>query len=103
LYAALTTQCIKMGIPLLDNTLPAAAELSHRFDIVVDALFGFSFRGPPRPEFASIIKTIIDSQLPVVSVDVPSGIEYWCLLRVISVTSEFRCRNDSWAICLLVY
>lgn len=73
MYAALTTQCIKMGIPLLDSTLPAASELSQRYDIVVDALFGFSFRGPPRPEFANIIRTIIDSQLPVVSVDVPSG------------------------------
>lgn len=78
LYHSLTTQCIKMGIPLVNDALASTTEVSKRFDVIVDALFGFSFRGPPRPEFADFIKTIIDSRLPVVSVDVPSGI--WCIL-----------------------
>jgi len=73
LYKSLTTQCVKMGIPLVNDTLPSSFELSQRYDVIIDALFGFSFRGPPRPEFAKIITTVIESKLPVVSVDVPSG------------------------------
>jgi len=75
LYKSLTTQCSRMGIALINDPLPSPSELSQRYEVVIDALFGFSFRGPPRPEFANIIKTIIESKLPVVSVDVPSGWE----------------------------
>jgi len=43
-------------------------------DVYVDALFGFSFQGEPREPYASIIMNhFVDSQIPVVSVDVPSG------------------------------
>jgi NAD(P)H-hydrate epimerase len=73
LYSALTTQCTKMGISFVDSPLPSPSELSQHFSVIVDALFGFSFRGPARPEFAAIISTIIESHLPVVSIDVPSG------------------------------
>ncbi|GAW82489.1 hypothetical protein, conserved [Plasmodium gonderi] len=43
------------------------------YDLVVDALFGFSFKGEPRNPFDEIIKMINESKVPVVSVDVPSG------------------------------
>ncbi|EUD69324.1 YjeF [Plasmodium inui San Antonio 1] len=43
------------------------------YDLVVDALFGFSFRGEPRSPFDEIIHVINQSNKPVVSVDVPSG------------------------------
>jgi len=43
-------------------------------DVVVDALFGTGFRGAPRPEAAALIDRINSAGLPVVSVDVPSGV-----------------------------
>ena len=44
-------------------------------DVVVDALFGTGFHGAPRPEAAAVIERINGSGLPVVSVDVPSGVD----------------------------
>jgi ADP-dependent NAD(P)H-hydrate dehydratase / NAD(P)H-hydrate epimerase len=43
-------------------------------DVVVDALFGTGFHGTPRPEASALIERINASGLPVVSVDVPSGV-----------------------------
>lgn len=72
LYHALTTQCVKMGLSFVDS-LPSSGEISQNYDVIVDALFGFSFQGPARGEFATLITNIVDSRVPVLSVDVPSG------------------------------
>jgi NAD(P)H-hydrate epimerase len=45
------------------------------FDVVVDALFGTGFRGAPRPEAAEMIGRINASGVPVVAVDLPSGVD----------------------------
>jgi NAD(P)H-hydrate epimerase len=45
------------------------------YDVVVDALFGTGFRGAPRPEAAELIERINASPAPVVSVDLPSGVD----------------------------
>ena len=44
-------------------------------DVVVDALFGTGFSGAPRPEAATLIDRINSCGLPVVAVDVPSGVD----------------------------
>lgn len=44
-------------------------------DVVVDAIFGTGFRGTPVGLAARAIETINDSPLPVVAVDVPSGLD----------------------------
>ncbi len=44
-------------------------------DVIVDALFGTGFRGEPRDEAASAIERINAAGAPVVSVDVPSGVD----------------------------
>lgn len=44
-------------------------------DVVVDAIFGTGFRGTPVGLAARAIETINDSRLPVVAVDVPSGLD----------------------------
>ncbi len=45
------------------------------FDVVVDALFGTGFRGEPRPEAGAVIERINGVGVPVVAVDVPSGVD----------------------------
>ncbi|MEP6893610.1 MAG: NAD(P)H-hydrate dehydratase, partial [Gaiellaceae bacterium] len=44
------------------------------YDVVADALFGTGFHGEPRPEAAALIARINAAGVPVVSVDVPSGV-----------------------------
>jgi ADP-dependent NAD(P)H-hydrate dehydratase / NAD(P)H-hydrate epimerase len=44
-------------------------------DVVVDALFGTGFRGEPREDAATTIARINGIRAPVVSVDVPSGVD----------------------------
>jgi hydroxyethylthiazole kinase-like uncharacterized protein yjeF len=44
-------------------------------DVVIDALFGTGFRGPPREEAAQQIEAINGSGAPVVAVDIPSGVD----------------------------
>jgi len=44
-------------------------------DVVIDALFGTGFRGPPRDEAAAAIGRINATGAPVVSVDIPSGVD----------------------------
>ena len=45
------------------------------YDVVIDALFGTGFHGEPRPEAAALIERINATGTPVVSVDVPSGVD----------------------------
>ena len=45
------------------------------YDVVVDALFGTGFSGEPRPEAAAVIGRINAAEAPVVSVDLPSGVD----------------------------
>ncbi|HXF57006.1 MAG TPA: NAD(P)H-hydrate dehydratase [Actinomycetota bacterium] len=51
-----------------------ARELA-RADVAVDALFGTGFRGVPEDGAAAAIRALNASSLPVVAVDIPSGVE----------------------------
>ncbi len=44
-------------------------------DVVIDALFGTGFSGAPRPDAVALIERINACGLPVVSIDVPSGVD----------------------------
>jgi len=44
-------------------------------DVVIDAIFGTGFHGEPREEAARSIEAIRSAGVPVVSVDVPSGVD----------------------------
>lgn len=101
-FVNLVRQCEDVGIPVLDGmpdvaTAAAAAAEAHdddarggsgtarpraaRYDVIVDAVFGFSFRGgsAPREPHASAISAMRDMRrrgdpaVVLVSVDVPSG------------------------------
>ncbi|XP_022768404.1 pyridoxine/pyridoxamine 5'-phosphate oxidase 1, chloroplastic isoform X2 [Durio zibethinus] len=81
LYSGLVTQLESLLIPFLSvDELPV--DLSKDFDILVDAMFGFSFHGSPRPPFDNLIQKLVhlhscgqmQHKSPViVSVDIPSG------------------------------
>ncbi|KAL8465298.1 hypothetical protein ACS0TY_034703 [Phlomoides rotata] len=81
LYNGLVTQLESLSIPFLSvEDLPV--DFSSSFDIVVDAIFGFSFHGSPRPPFDDLIQRLValgnakqKNQKPpvIVSVDIPSG------------------------------
>lgn len=82
LYQNLLTQCKKFQIPIMDQTP------SQPFDtignLIIDSVFGFSFKPPNRnPDFAKLLNLMhqYSKQLPLVSVDIPSGwhVESGCL------------------------
>ena len=47
--------------------------MSRDYQLVVDAIFGFSFHGTPRTPFDTVIALLNQSTLPIVSIDIPSG------------------------------
>lgn len=42
-------------------------------DVILDAVFGFSFQPPVRSPFDKLLPLLNDSRRPIVSVDIPSG------------------------------
>lgn len=68
LYLRLITQCTALEIPVINFTPDFSG-----FDLIVDGIFGFSFKGEIRPPFDRIIEGIKLSTKPVVSIDIPSG------------------------------
>src|SRR5947208_12428237 len=53
----------------------AVEELVAGADVVVDALFGTGFHGEPRADAAQLIERMNGAGVPVVAVDVPSGVD----------------------------
>ena len=68
LYLRLIQQSRVLGIEIL----PSVDDYSS-YNLIIDAVFGFSFNGAIRPPFDSIIRSIKELQTDVVSVDIPSG------------------------------
>ncbi|KPI40152.1 NAD(P)H-hydrate epimerase [Cyphellophora attinorum] len=70
IFGGLVKQLKALDIPFVDTDGFEAA--LGEADLVVDALFGFSFKPPVRKPFDTVIQQIIDSKKEVLSVDVPS-------------------------------
>ncbi|PIL22461.1 hypothetical protein GSI_15149 [Ganoderma sinense ZZ0214-1] len=75
IYQRLKVQCDNMRIQTLEPTSdlgPLKKALSAS-DVILDAVFGFSFKPPVRAPFDEALPLLSQSGLPIVSVDVPSG------------------------------
>ncbi|XP_065063932.1 NAD(P)H-hydrate epimerase-like [Rhopilema esculentum] len=72
LFTNLTTQCERMDIPFLTE-MPTKPQIDGTYKLIVDAIFGFSFKGNIRSPFDTVIETIKNVNVPICSVDVPSG------------------------------
>ncbi|KAL0674981.1 hypothetical protein Bca4012_002962 [Brassica carinata] len=72
LYTGLVTQSLSVPFVSVED-LPE--DLSEDFDVIIDAIFGFSFHGAPRPPFDAIIRRLqtLQKRPVIVSVDIPSG------------------------------
>ena len=76
IYEILVTQCEKLRLPFL-SSLPPAPEIDDHYQVVVDAIFGFGFKGTTvKDPFNSILTTLKEVKVPIASVDVPSGNEW---------------------------
>lgn len=72
-FVNLVQQCKDVDVSVLEE-MPADL---NEYDGIVDAIFGFSFKGAPREPFATALQQMIEAQqkgkVAVISVDVPSG------------------------------
>ncbi|KAK9829256.1 hypothetical protein WJX72_004821 [[Myrmecia] bisecta] len=79
LYKGLVAQLESLNIPFVsaEDLQDRGRPLSSRFDFVVDAIFGFSFKGEPRPPFDGLLERLKphydQTPPPIVSIDIPSG------------------------------
>lgn len=77
-YENLKTQLELFDIEVIKkHDMNILTSLMYETDLVVDALFGFSFHPPLRPPFDEIVKVMVEQQkkkgLEVFAVDVPTG------------------------------
>ena len=57
LYRGLVTQLEALRVPFrAAEDLADGPDLAQRYDVVIDAMFGFSFKGEPRPPFDAILE-----------------------------------------------
>ncbi|XP_006456548.1 hypothetical protein AGABI2DRAFT_181137 [Agaricus bisporus var. bisporus H97] len=77
IYKRLETQCRNMSIPILSPSPPTdlspLKQSLSQSDVILDAIFGFSFQPPIRAPFDDVLPLLTQSKLPIVSVDIPSG------------------------------
>uniref|UniRef100_A0A6B2LGK9 NAD(P)H-hydrate epimerase n=1 Tax=Arcella intermedia TaxID=1963864 RepID=A0A6B2LGK9_9EUKA len=68
IYNDLVTQCTHLRIPIRSD-LPVLSN----YDLIIDAIFGFSFSGELRAPFDLILQQLKESGVPIASIDIPSG------------------------------
>ena len=62
-----------LGVP---KHRPAeTASILHSADVVLDALLGYSLDGPPREPEAGLIRTANSHGVPILALDIPSGLD----------------------------
>lgn len=71
LFTNLVKQCQLMDIPFLENCPDKETISKYRF--IADGLFGFSFKPPIRDSFKDIMNLLCETNVPIFSIDIPSG------------------------------
>ncbi|OCF58903.1 NAD(P)H-hydrate epimerase [Kwoniella mangroviensis CBS 10435] len=71
-YKRLLKQCENLNIPVLKDVEEFKNGLKES-DVILDAIFGFSFSPPLREPFDQVLNAITSTPIPIVSVDIPSG------------------------------
>lgn len=88
LYRGLVTQCESLHLPFLSAEEVLSGDIDG-YAVVLDALFGFSFRGPPRPPFDGILAKVAAARRTMVaSVDIPSGAPH------LDCVIPYECKNS---------
>ncbi|KAI6654767.1 NAD(P)H-hydrate epimerase [Oopsacas minuta] len=68
----LIEQVEAVSIPILD-TLPSTDTISKEYSLVLDCLFGFSYKPPIRKPFDDVLRSLVNVKVPLISLDIPSG------------------------------
>ena len=72
-FLSLKIICVCFQVELCDIAVePAMGDLS-RYSVILDALFGFSFKPPIREPYDIVLKELAETQTPIACVDIPSG------------------------------
>ncbi|RSH78009.1 uncharacterized protein EHS24_002460 [Apiotrichum porosum] len=72
IYQRLLQQARNLGIPVVAGADEFDAAIAAT-DVVLDAIFGFSFQPPVRAPFDRVLNALAATHAPIVSVDIPSG------------------------------
>ncbi|XP_026087231.1 NAD(P)H-hydrate epimerase-like [Carassius auratus] len=72
LFQKPTIQCEKMDISFLTE-MPEVDVIDEEYNLVVDAIFGFSFKGSLREPFGDILSQLKKITVPIASIDIPLG------------------------------
>ena len=77
LFTRLITQCENYDIKIYEKILEKNEyeKIFEQCDIIIDALFGFSFKGEIREPFKTIIDAMKKFENKIISVDIPSGFD----------------------------
>ncbi len=67
------TQCEKMNMPFLESLPSETKIINYNYNIIIDAIFGFSFKGEIRAPFGDVLDKIKSVKIPICSIDIPSG------------------------------
>ena len=66
-------QCKNFDIDFLEDFPENHDVINDKYDVIIDALFGFSFKGQPRPPFKAVLDILKRVEIPICSIDIPSG------------------------------
>jgi NAD(P)H-hydrate epimerase len=100
-FKALSLQCRSASIPVEEGVLPSSFDCSaSSCDVIIDAIFGFSFSGDVREPFVETLRCVHSASVPVISVDVPSGwnvdaaCHIWSPQMLVSLTAPKLCARE---------
>ena len=72
MFVGLLRQCFQKKFTL-KLSISQAKVIDEAYNLVIDAIFGFSFQGAVRQPFGSILDVLKKTTAPIASIDIPSG------------------------------